>query len=405
LRSKAKSPEGGKIENLKIALFYDWLNQWGGAERLLLDIIKIFPNSPLFTSVYDSDKTSWLPKDTKIIPSCLNKFKIFSKNSPLSLLLQPIALEQFDFSNFDIVISLSGMQGKCLITQPQTLHINYCLTPNRYLYQKNLPLNNFYKKIDHIYSQRPDYYLTTSKAVQKRITKHFNRNSTVIYPGINLSLFKPTKHHLNRNLCHSERSRGISQPLNYSINQRSRDPSTSVGMTNKPYFLIVSRLVKHKKIDIVIKACQQLNVSLKIVGTGRHQNYYKKQANKDTRFLGLVSDKKLIYLYQNATALICPQLEDFGLTPLEAQACGTPVIAFNKGGFKETIVPNKTGILFNHQNTSSLVSAIHKFQPTRLNPKNCTKNAKNFSQHRFMLNFKKEVITLWQKHKKTHTTI
>ncbi|MBU1130359.1 glycosyltransferase [Patescibacteria group bacterium] len=357
-----------KIENLKIALFYDWLNQWGGAERLLLDIIKIFPNAPLFTSVHNPNQTNWLPKNTKIISSHLNKFKIFLKNSPISLLLQPVALEQFDFSNFDIVISLSGMQGKCLLTQPKTLHVNYCLTPNRYLYQKNLPLKNFYKKIDFIYSQRPDHYLTTSKTVQKRITKHFNRNSTIIYPGVNLSLFKP-----------------------------SNSPT-------RTYFLIVSRLVKHKKIDIAIKTCQKLNIPLIIVGAGRHQNYFKKLSHQfnTTRFLASVSDKKLIHLYQNASALICPQFEDFGLTPLEAQACGIPVIALNKGGFKETIIPYKTGILFNHQNTSSLITAIKKFQQTRFNPKNCAKNAKKFSQHLFMLNFKKVIEQLWQKHKKKH---
>lgn len=380
-----------KIENLKIALFYDWLNQWGGAERLLLDIIKIFPNAPLFTSVHNPNQTNWLPKNTKIISSHLNKFKIFLKNSPISLLLQPVALEQFDFSNFDIVISLSGMQGKCLLTQPKTLHVNYCLTPNRYLYQKNLPLKNFYKKIDFIYSQRPDHYLTTSKTVQKRITKHFNRNSTIIYPGVNLSLFKP-----------------------------SNSPT-------RTYFLIVSRLVKHKKIDIAIKTCQKLNIPLIIVGAGRHQNYFKKQANaqspaggqknKNIQFLGLVSDKKLVHLYQNALALICPQLEDFGLTPLEAQACGTPIIAFNKGGLKETIIPHKTGILFNQQTTSSLVTTIKKFQQTRqasaqsasggFNPKNCAKNAKKFSQHLFMLNFKKTIKQLWQRHQKNYniTTI
>ena len=150
----------------KIAVFYDWLNQWGGAERLLLDILKIFPQSQLFTSVHQPSKTQWLTRPITINNSFLNNFSFFKKNSFLSLILQPMAIEQFNFSNFDIVISLSSMHGKALLTQPQTLHINYCLNPNRYLYNNhNSVLHKLYKKIDFIYAQRPDNYIAISKYI------------------------------------------------------------------------------------------------------------------------------------------------------------------------------------------------------------------------------------------------
>lgn len=355
----------------KVAIFYDWLNQWGGAERLLLDILQIFPQASLFTSVHQPNKTSWLPPSIKIKTSFLNKFKMFKTNSILSLLLQPIAIEQFDFSNFNILISISSMHGKALLTSPQTTHINYCLNPNRYLYKHSSLLAKLYQKIDFIYAQRPDYYLTISPYIQKQIKKYYQRSSTVIPPGTDLSLFKlPAK------------------------------------QNRQNYFLVVSRLVKHKKIDLAIKACQQLKIKLKIVGTGRHSNYFKHIANHQyVEFLGHVSDKELVKLYQQSQALICPQLEDFGLTAIEAQACGTPVIALNKGGYPQTIVHQKTGILFDQQTVTRLKSAIKQFQQLKFYPQTCSKNAHHFSKTNFMLNFYQQVIKLWQKQPKKIPTI
>lgn len=347
----------------RIALFYDWLNQWGGGERLLLDILKIYPNAPIFTSVYDPDKTPWLPKNIKIKTSFLNRFSFFKKNSVISTLLQPIALEQFNFSNFDLVISLTSMHGKCLLIPPNVRHICYCLNPNRHLYFQNNPLFNFYKKIDFIYAQRPDFYLTTSKTVQKRIKKYFNRDSIIVYPGVDTTKFIPnTKYHI----------------------------------PNTKYFLVVSRLVKHKKVDLAIQACQRLNLPLKIVGTGRDQNFFKSLAMKpNIEFLGHVSESKLINLYQNCLALVCPQIEDFGYTALEAQACGKPVIAYNKGGHTETVINHKTGIFFNHQNSKSLINALIKFNKNYITQKDCISNASKFSYQNFMINFKKTITGLW----------
>lgn len=376
-----------KISELKIAVFYDWLNQWGGAERLLLDILKVFPQAKLFTSVYSPLKTPWLPKDTKITTTFLDKFSIFKSNSFLSALFQPIAFEQFNFDNFDLVISLTSLQGKCLLTKPHILHICFCLTPNRYLYQKRYPsliqyFINSYKKIDYIYSQRPDYYISTSKTVKKRILKHYHRHSTTIYPGVDTNLFKPS--------------------IKKNMSTERHDFAPDFGN----YFLIVSRLVPHKQINIAITACINTDNRLLIIGQGRLRKHLKKISGKSKliEFVGEVSQDLLIKYYQNCTALICPQLEDYGYVALEAQACGKPVIAYGKGGFSETVIDGKTGLLFPEQSVSSLTQALKIFPKNNFSASDCRANASRFSRTKFMLNFKRIIHSLWQK-KQPNTTL
>lgn len=356
----------------KVALFYDWLNQWGGAEKVLLDLIKLYPDAPVYTLVYDPKKTTWLPKNTKVITSFINKLP-FSKSNPFFYTpFYSIALEQFDFSNFDIIISTSSTVGHCLLTQPKTSFICYLHNVNRHIYQQKYcwPISvliSRYKQNDQIYAQRPDFLFCNSQTVQNRIANIYHRSAKIIYPGVDTSFFIPSK-------------------------------------TNSPekYFLMVSRLVSHKKIDLAIKACHQLNQKLYIVGTGRDQNKFANLINflhdSNIKLLGQVDNNKLLNLYQNCQALICPQIEDFGLTPIEVQACGKPVIAYNRGGLTETVINNKTGIFFNHQTVKSLIFAIKKFNSNNFSQDDCQKNAKNFSSQNFMLNFKKEVDIIWQKH-------
>ncbi len=358
---------------MKVALFYDWLNQWGGAERVLLDILKIFPDAPIYTLVHNPAKTKWLPKKTKIITSFLQKLPNAINNPVYYTPLYPLALEQFDFSSFDIVISSTTTIGHCLLTPPKTLYLCYFHNINRHVYRQKHPLIqpfiNVYKRHDQIYRQRPDYLLAGSKNAQNRLKKYYRRPSTLIYPGTNLNHFKPNQ------------------------NQSQK------------YFLLVSRLVPHKKVDLAIHACHQLNLPLVIVGTGRQQKYLqklKKQLRADNiTFLHQVSSQKLLSLYQNCQALICPQHEDFGLTPIEAMACGKPVIALKKGGFLETVKPGTTGILFPQQNLNSLKQALQQFRPQNFNPQDCRHQAQKFSQKVFMLNFKKTIGRLCQTHQNT----
>jgi len=359
----------------KVAIFYDWLNQWGGAERVLLNILKLFPNSPVYTIVYDPKKTKWLPKKTKICPSILDKFSLSKKNNILFTPFYSIALEQFDFNQYDIVISTTQVSGHCLLTSPHTLFVCYLHNINRYTYQtppqfKILkPLLNKYKKIDFIYGQRPDYLLCNSQTVQKRILNNYHRQSSVIYPGVDISFFTP---------------------------------ATNPNQPEDKYFLVVSRLVKHKRVDLAIKACHKLHQKLIIVGRGRDKSNLiklkKKLNDPDIIFLGKVNNKKLLHLYQNCQALICPQIEDFGLTPLEAQACGKPVIALKKGGITETVINGKTGIFFKNQTIKSLYKSIQKFNSQNFSTADCVANATKFSNQNFMLNFRQTINNLWQQH-------
>lgn len=365
-----------KNSSPKIAIFYDWLNQWGGAERVLLNILKIFPSSPVYTTIYDPKKTKWLPQDTKIYPSILDKISSTKKNSILHTPFYAIALEQFDFSQFDIVISTTQVSGHCLLTSPKTLFICYMHNINRYAYQtppqfkflKSLLKN--YQKIDFIYGQRPDHLLCNSKTVQQRIIQNYHRSSQIIYPGVNTNFFKP-------------------------------GPKT----TKEKYFLIVSRLVRHKRIDLAIQACHKLNLKLIIVGQGRDKqkliDIKNKLHNENIVFLGKIKAKKLLQIYQNCQALICPQIEDFGLAPLEAQACGKPVIAFKKGGITETVINQKTGIFFKNQTIKSLIHTLNQFDPQKFKKENCVDNALKFSNQNFMINFKKVINQLWQQHQIT----
>ncbi len=352
----------------KIAIFYDWLNQWGGAERLLLDILKIYPKAQVFTSVYNSKNVPWITAK-KIHSTWLDKLHLNKKN-PLIGILEAMAIESFNFSNFDIVISITSQTGYALITPPTTCHICYCLTPNRYLFNYNYPsfLSPLVKSIKNsnlILSSRPDYFLTISRTVRTRVKQYLGRNSTVVYPGTNTDFFTPKS-------------------------------STSPG----DYFLIVSRLVKHKKVDLAIEACRQLNQKLIIVGQGpalaKLKNLYPK--NPNIKFVGQVSDQKLLSIYQNCRALICPQEEDFGLTPLEVQACGKPVIAYSKGGITETVIADKTGVFFKYQTIQSLKRAITKFNDHHFSPNVCRSNSLRFSQKSFMLEFSYKIDSLWQLH-------
>lgn len=356
-----------KKSSPKIALFYDWLNQWGGAERVLLDILALYPQAHLYTLIYDPFKTPWLPKKLKITASFINRLPLANRNPIFYTPLYLPVLRQFDLSQYDIIIATTTTVGHYLKTKPQQLFICYFHNINRYLYlippRLLQPLLKIYQPIDKHFAQQPDCLLCSSKTVQQRIQKIYHRRAKIIYPGVDTNKFKPIR-------------------------------NSKFKILN--YFLIVSRLVPHKNIDLAIRTCQSLNLPLKIAGAGRQEQYLKSIATKTTEFLGQIDNHQLIQLYQNCAALIHPQTEDFGLTPLEAQACGKPVIALATGGATETIISGQTGLFFH--DPKSLQEILKHFDPFSFKPSLCRQNALKFSQKRFMLNFKKTINSLWQTH-------
>jgi len=360
---------------LNVALVYDRVNKWGGAERVLLVLHKIFPHAPLFTSVYDSDKAPWAKVFPKVYTSFLQKIPFAKNNHELLSVFMPLAFEQFDFTNYDLVISITSEAAKGIITHPQTFHVCYCLTPNRYLYSAKenylnhppkilnfpffkviaKPFVNYVRNWDQMAAWRPDVMIAISRVVQKRIKKYYKRNVELIFP-----------------------------PL--SLDNRKEIKRTS----GKEFYLVVSRLVAYKKVDLAIKTFNKLKVPLVIIGTGEQEEKLKRLANSNISFVKNLTDEDISHYYFNTKALIMPQVEDFGLVAVEAQFYGTPIIAYNKGGVKDTVTDGVTGILFKKQTTKSLLSAIKRFEKLSFSKEKLTQNAQRFRTSIF----KRKLITL-----------
>ncbi|HEX7542753.1 MAG TPA: glycosyltransferase, partial [Patescibacteria group bacterium] len=298
----------------KIAIVYDWIDKWGGVERILLILHEMFPEADFYTSYFDSKNASWA-KNLKIKTSFLQRFPDFIKKSRiLSFPFYPYAFESFDFSDYDLVISVTSSFGKSIITKPGTQHICYLLTPTRYLwshekeYFKNKLLRSlvtgyldFIKKWDFVSAQRPDKIISISETVKNRCLKYYKRNSEVIYPGFDINYWKNIKDQVSK--------------------IKETDQISKI-LRNKEYFLLVSRLESYKKVDLTIKVFNKLNKPLIIVGKGSEENKLKQIADKNIIFLSKLSDIELGTLYSNAQALIMPQEEDFGYVSLEAQFLG-----------------------------------------------------------------------------------
>lgn len=376
------------IYDKRIAIVYDWIDKWGGVERVLLELHKIFPEAIFYTSYFDKKKASWAD-DLKIKTSFLQNFPNFiKKNRILSFIFYPFAFESFNFSEYDLVISVTSSFAKSIITKPSTKHICYLLTPTRYLWSHNKDYfsNQFvsyllsgyldmFKNWDLTVSQRPDKIISISEAVRKRCLKYYKRNSEVIYPPFDMEYWKRIK---------SEITNFKSQ-----INSKYKTLSTK-------YFLVVSRLEPYKRIDLTVQSFNRLKHNLIIVGEGTDEKKLKQMAGSNITFLPKLSDVELGRLYANAQALIMPQEEDFGYVSLEAQYFGCPVIAYNKGGALETVDKNKTGIFFLDQNEQSFMRAIERFNKIKYTLKGKVRefglnNVEKFSKRRFIDNFAKSL--------------
>lgn len=343
---------------MKVAIVYDRVNRWGGAERVLLALHEIFPEAPLYASIYDKKNAPWAKVFPKIYTSFLQKIPFAKKWHEGFGWLMPIIFETFNFDEYDLVISVTSEAAKGIIVKPQTLHICYMLTPTRYLWSHydwyfrnpvlkfiSKPVINYLRYWDKIAAQRPDKIIAISTEVQKRIKKYYGRDSEIVFPPLrtkNLKLIKNWK------------------------------------LKIKNYFLVVSRLVSYKRVDLVISVFNKLKKKLVIVGWGSQAESLRRKASHNIKFIGRVSDEELARIYAGAKALIMPQEEDFGLVAVEAQSFGIPVIAYKKGGAADTIVNGVTGILFDQQNEESLLAAIEKFEKISFNGKLLARNAKKF---------------------------
>ena len=383
---------------MKVALVHDYLNEYGGAERVLEVLCEIFPKAPIYTAFYKKGSPAYKRfvdtksfssnkrfKGRKIITSWTQNVPFFASrlHSPLRF-LAPLIWNSFDFSKYDLVITSSSwyvtkglVKRKTTNDKRKTVEVCYCHTPPRYLYgyptakkQKGfliktyaLLVNHFMRVYDFEAAQRVDYFIANSKEVAARIKKFYRRDSTVIYPPVDLP----------------------------------KVPEAG----KQDYFLIVSRIVGAKGLQLAIDTANKLGFKLKVVGkeagyAGEYQKI-KSVAGRNVEFLGYVSDSELAKLYSRARAsLALATDEDFGITPVEAMLCGTPVIAYKGGGYLESVVDGKTGVFFSPDTAGSLTLAINKFlqleKKGAFDPKFIRKYAQKFSKERF----KKEILKFAQ---------
>lgn len=357
--------------SIKVALVYDRVNKWGGAERVLLALHEIFPKAPLFTMVYSKQKARWASVFPKVNTSFLGKLSWLQDKHELLGTFTPLASESLDLSEYDLVISVISESAKGIITGPKTKHICYMLTPTRYLwsgyedYFKNpilrffsLPVIKYLKWWDYVAARRPDEIISISNVVKKRVKKYYGLGSKVIFPPVNVKIPSKDSKELKK---------------------------------EKRYFLMVGRLVPYKRFDLAIKAFTKIKEPLYIVGTGYDNQRLQNLSSENIKFFGQVSEKKLQKLYMGAKAFIFPQEEDFGIVAVEAQSYGVPVIAYKAGGALDTVVDKETGIFFSKQEVDSLVDAIAQFNNTKFSQRKLLANAKKFSKERFKREFRKTI--------------
>ena len=360
---------------MKVAIVHDWLVTYAGAERVLEQIIDLYPKADLFSLIdHLSDDRKFIFNKT-VNTSFLQHFPFVKKKYRLYLPLMPTAIERFDFSSYDLIISSSHAVAKGVKTNPDSTHICYCHTPIRYawdLYDQYLEdfgldkglksyiaksILNYIKKWDFRTSNRVNYFIANSKYVSDRIRRIYGRDSKVIYPPVDTNKYTPKYQKEN-------------------------------------FYLTASRMVPYKKIDLIVEAFASMpDKKLIVVGDGLEYYKIKSKSANNIELLGFQRTELFLDYMQRARAFVFAADEDFGITPVEAQACGTPVIAYGKGGVLETIINNKTGILFNEQNRDSLIDAVQRFENSSdlFNYSDIRKNAERFSIERFRYEFKKYV--------------
>ncbi len=364
------------LKNLKVALVHDFLNQYGGAERVLGVIHEMFPETPIYTLLYDPAKMRGKFARADIRPSFLQRFPKFLKKRPKWLLpFLPTAPETFNLRDFDLVISSSSAWSKGVIVKPKTIHISYCHSPMRYAWDWNEKyldeqglgskrkllarmLLNYIRMWDKAAADRPDFFIANSEYTRKRIKKYYGLESVVVYPPGNAG------------------NRG-------NLGDRGE------------YFLIVSRLSPYKKIDVAVEAMNKLDLPLVVIGEGdpKYVKYLEKIAGPKTKFLGWKSDKEVKKYFAGCRAFLFPGEDDFGIAPVEAMSFGKPVIALRRGGAMETVVEGETGEFFDEPVIEVLADAIRRFRQNeeKYDPEKICAQAEKFSKEKFVENFLREI--------------
>lgn len=368
---------------MKVAIVHDWLTSYGGAETWVELALRIYPDADIYTLVYDRKKLRGHFEKNKVYTSYIQKIPFATKVYRKLLKFMPAAFESFDFSGYDLVICSSSSCAKGVITPPDVAQVAYIHTPMRYAWdlffdyrKRSGRLTRFFmdrwmpqiRLWDYVSAQRIDKIVSNSAYIARRIKKFWNRDSQVIYSPVNHERFFPSQENIQK----------------------------------EDYYVFFSRLVQYKRADIAIEACAALGKRLVVIGSGPDKKALEEKAASALKeagqsldlikFAGRASDEEVRNYFYKARALIFCAEEDFGLTPLEAQACGTPVIAFGKGGATETVVGGKTGVFFKEQCAESCAAAVREFEGLlaagAFDGKKISEHAMTFSRERFIKEFK-----------------
>jgi len=350
---------------MKIAIINDYLMSYGGAEKTFKTLSDIFPDAELYSLFYDPKIKKELFPIHRMNTSFLQRLPLFlRKRYQLLLPFLPIAAETIDLRDYDVVISASHSFVKGIITRPKTIHIDYCFSPTRYLWDKTRKniLLHYFRIWDRQASERVDHFIACSKAVQNRIHKYYKRESTVIYPPV--------------------------QTTNTKIQDTNKTQNPNIKLQNQEYYLIVSRLQKYKRIDLAVEAFNKLGLNLIIIGDGPEKENLQRISKKNIKFLGFQHNEVVARYYRDCTAFIFPSDDDFGIAPVEAMSYGKPVLAYRKGGALETIIEGKTGEFFDYQNSAILADGIRRLRQKKYDTDFIKSRAQQFSEERF----KKEIL-------------
>jgi len=348
---------------VNIALVHDWLTNMGGAERVLINFKEIYKNSPIYTTLYNPAKLDNDLKNVDVRTSFLQNEKNIKKGHQSLLPYMPMAFESFDLNEYDVILSSSSSCAKGIVTSPNSLHICYCHTPMRYSWEfyyeyekdwnmKKIKRNmlkyfiNYMRLWDNVSSCRVDYFIANSKNVALRIWKHYRRESVVIHPPVRCHLF-------------------------------------NLSDIDEEYYMILSRLVPYKKVELAVRAFNELGLPLIVIGDGVEREKLKSIAKDNVRILGRQPDEVVKEYYSKCRAFIFPGEEDFGITSLESQASGRPVIAYERGGVLETVVKDETGVFFKEQTVESLKNAVRRFESMKFDKMIIRKHAEGFSEEIF----------------------
>jgi glycosyltransferase involved in cell wall biosynthesis len=371
-------------DGFKVALFHDWAVLLGGAEKVLAELLEIWPEADVYTLVYDSrGPCSSFLQGRRVETSFIQKLPQAVRNYRLYLPFMPLAVEQFDLTGYDLVISSSHAVAKGVLTNHEQLHISYVHTPIRYAWEMQgeyltqarmarglrsylaRAILHYIRIWDLASAGRADWLIANSQHTARRIQKIYHRPAEVIYPPVDVDAFRP-------------------------------------GEVKDDFYLTASRLVLHKRVDLIVEAFTYMpDRKLVIIGEGPELKKIAARAGRNIQFLGYQPFPVFLHYMQRARAFIFAALEDFGITPLEAQACGTPVIAYRKGGALETVIEGKTGLFFDEQTSKSLAAAIRRFEngELKLDVDVMRLNAERFSRDRFQRQVRQFVEKRWSEFK------